>query len=177
MIPVVISTYPGREDWLTDLMTDLPDSWDVHVINGWELDAIRYGAHFLDCKRFMHLQDSWRIHRPAFVAAAVAKHPASIAFTNDPVMFGCYTGVFEQAVLADIDIPEVEDKAHAIRLEIDWTASYVAACYPNTPAVLFRHVLHDWHGTVTERHGRPNLMISTPEVTKYKGTWQGRSIA
>jgi hypothetical protein len=174
MIPVVISTYPGREEWLTDLMTDFPTHWDVHVVHGWELDAIRYGFN-LGSKRFLHLQDSWRIHRAGFVEAAIDRHKASIAFTNDPVLFGCYTGVFERDVLDKIEIPEVEDKADAIRLEIEWTSTYVEAC-PNTPAVLFKHVLHDWHGTVTERHGRTNLMISTPEVTKYKGTWQGRSI-
>ena len=167
---IVIGTSPGREAWATDALASLNGQGALLLSqHEYELGKLRWMIEHTDVERFWFLQDSVIVHDPAFLQHGLAITGA-VALCADPVPYGMYMGVYDRDLLLQVGIPRVEDKRHAIRLEVEWTQRYCAAA--GSVTVLYPE-LSDRNATgIVDRHGRPNLVLSNLAITKYKGTWQ-----
>ena len=164
----VIGSSPDRQAWLADCSASLGREHIAVVSYGYELAKIAWVMENTTVDRFFFLQDSWQVKSPAFWDL-LEQFEGSVALTQDPYFFGCFTGVYERHIIDRIGVPVVEDKAHSILLEIDWHRRYVEASVE--PTVLFPE-LTDANATgVVERHGRKNLVLENDLVVKWKGTW------
>jgi hypothetical protein len=80
-----------------------------------------------------------------------------------------YLGVYDRRTLRQVGIPEVHDKATAIRLETEWTRLYCEAAGP--VRVLFPDLADRNAVGIEHRNGRDNLVLRNGSLTKWKGTW------
>lgn len=167
---IVLMAFPGREVWLDQCMKSIGKR-DVMILSGYghELDKIRWVYENTNIDRFLLLQDSMVIKDQTFFDLALS-HPKSVAFSNCPVKFGMYMGVFCRETLAKTNMPVVRDKEHGIELEISWANEY---SYHEPDAPLLFETFHDHHAKgVVNLHGRRNLVLENEYIIKYKGTWR-----
>lgn len=175
IVPVVVSTGPGRGGWLGDCLGSISRGNLTVCLSrtGGELGALRMiyeGTHWT---RWLMLQDSTVVTDQAlFDVVDQVSGPALVA--PRPCM---YMALFERSVLDRLSIPDVPagvDRELAIRHECQFMDAYVSAC----AAAGFRvpvidPTLADGYAAGTEmRHGRLNLVLRGRYLTKYKGTWR-----
>lgn len=161
MMPVVVSTWWGREAWAAQCLASLDSDWHVHVVHGWELDAIRHGAT-LDCERFLLLQDSVQVLDPLALELALGDEGDPQLL---PVGQSGFNGVYKPQRLRAVGMPAVDGKEHSIHLEAHWVAAY-------RPSGVVWPQLDDKTGIVREHLGRRNLVLDNGVIRKFKGTWR-----
>jgi hypothetical protein len=164
---IVVATTPGREDWLKQCLESIEQPVFVLSDHTFELGKIHTIFHKTNIDRFMFLQDSVVVKDQNIFK--LLDDEGSIAFTNDPVPFGMYMGVYERSVLEKIYIPLPRTKQDAIKYEIEWTKIYCSqapklkTAYPE---------LCDQNATRKEFvFGRENLVLENDYLIKYKGNW------
>lgn len=167
---IVVGTAAGRSAWLTGCLASLPHRHVLAVYRyEYEIGKLRWVTEFHpELTRFWFLQDTVVVHDTSFLADAL-DHEGSVPLCNDPAPFGMFMGVYERDVLLEVGLPEVTDKRHAIRLEIEWTRRYWDAA--GRPPALFPELRDANAVGVEHRHGRDNLVLRNEYLTKYKGTW------
>ena len=167
---IVLMTFPGREVWLDQCIKSIGKR-DVVVLSGYghELDKIRWVCENTNIERFVLLQDSMIIKDQSFFELAMS-NPKSVAFSNCPVKFGMYMGVFCRETLLKTHMPVVRDKEHGIELEVSWANEY-SHYEPDAPLLFDK--FHDHYANGTKQlHGRINLVLENDYIIKYKGTWR-----
>ena len=166
---IVIGTSAGREHWATDALASLTGH-GVLVLSQYEyeLGKLRWVLEHTDIQRFWFLQDSVIIHDADFLHAALDMQGA-VALCGHPVPYGMYMGVYDRRTLRQVGIPEVTDKATAIRLEVEWTRLYCEAAGP--VHVCFPDLCDRNAVGIEHHHGRDNLLLRNESISKWKGTW------
>lgn len=158
--PVVIGSRPGSP-WLADCLTSIPPDRDVkiHHTGGYEIAALRTACRHYD--RFLFLQDSTQVLDPAFWDL-IDTTPPTWLFGWPPM----YMAVFHREDLAPVlaEAPDVMTKESSIVWERDLTDHLG---YP----YLWPEVV-DTTGRIERRHERTNLVLETPYLRKWKGTWR-----
>lgn len=165
---IVIGTTPGREQWLQQCMKSIQRPVLVLSDFSFELGKIKWIFEQTNIERFMFLQDSVVIKNQQ-IFELLDRDKGSIAFSNDPGMFGMYLGIYERKTLEMIDIPQPKSKAESIAYELSWTESYCKA------ARNVRLAFSDLGDTKSKRKehlfGRENLVLENDFLIKYKGNW------
>lgn len=177
MIPLVISTGQDRWPWLQQCLASIPGGVPVTIASsgphgGGELAAIRMihdGEHW---PRWLMIQDSCELIGDGLLRLAdQANGPALVA--PRPSM---YLAVYERAVLDKLPMPALADgdREAAIHHETEWMDAYVETAQRlgyDVPVLLPE--LRDGLARRTEAlHGRMNLVLESPHLRKYKGTWR-----
>lgn len=163
---VVISTSPGREDWVKEILGSITRPVVVISDFGYELGKIKWVFENTNCDRFLFLQDSLVV-RDESLFDLVFESPGSSCIMDVPSCFGSYMGVYERTVLSKIEIPMITTKEESIFHEIDWTRRYVALCEKFSHPV---NVVHKEIETV-RKFGRENLLYVNQFYEKWKGDW------
>lgn len=177
MTPLVVSTGAGRWPWLRDCLASVPGGRPVTVASsgphgGGELAAIRMIHELERWPRWLMIQDSCELIGDGLLKLADdLRGPALVA--PRPSM---YLAVYERAVLDRMTIPVLADgdREAAITQECAFMDAYVAVAESlglDVPVLLpdFR----DGNASGTrERHGRINLVLESPHLRKWKGTWR-----
>ena len=167
---IVIPSVPGREHWVRDCLASIKRPTLVLSQDNWEIDKMRWLLHNTTFDRFLFLADSIVVKDNAFFDMAFSAGPRNVAVCNCPLKFGMYLGVFHRDTIAQLDLPVIADKEHAIAMEVH-LAHQVQALDPEAP-MLFTD-FHDRLSKGTEhRHGRINLVLENDYLIKYKGTWR-----
>lgn len=165
---IVVGTTPGREEWLTQCLKSITKPVLVLSDFTYELGKINWVFNYTKVERFMFLQDSVVV-KDEKLFELLYNDKGSIAFTNDPSMFGMFMGVYERSHLGRIDIPVPKSKAESIAYEMSWTKSYCQA------AKNVRLAFTDFTDAKSKRKetifGRLNLVIENDFLIKYKGNW------
>jgi hypothetical protein len=163
---IIISTSPGREDWVKEILTSI--SRPVIVISdfGYELGKIKWAYENTNCDRFLFLQDSLVV-RDESLFDQVFEVSGSSCIMDVPSCLGSYMGVYERSVLSRLDIPEISTKEESIFFEIDWTQKYIALCENFSHPV---SIVHKEIETV-RKFGRENLLYVNQYYEKWKGDW------
>lgn len=171
---IVICTTPGREAWLRDCIDSIhrtaSDKWQVLVLSdfNFELGKIRWLLDNTTLDRWFLLHDTIVVHSAELFAQAFAQ-PASCAISDCPVKFGMYLGVYTRSTLNALErIPQPNRKDEAIFWERQFADEYCAV--ENVPTLCPEFTDANAVGQ-EERHGRNNLVLQHPWLTKYKGTW------
>lgn len=164
MLPVVIGTAPGREEWLADclesiLNTDTEDHRHVlvHDKGGYEVAALRTGFQHFD--RFLFLQDSVTILSATFWDV-IDSHIGPCWLTGHPPMM---LGIHDTTVLPFL--PSAVTKEEAITLE--WELPQQLTWPTIWPDILDASALRTEH-----KHGRHNIVLGNALFEKHKGTWR-----
>ena len=163
---VVISTSPGRENWVKEILSSI--SGPVIVVSnfGYELGKIRWVHENTNCDRFLFLQDSVVI-RDESLFEQVFRSPGSSCIMDVPSCLGSYMGVYERKVLSRIEIPKIDTKEESIFHEIDWTKKYIAQCESFSHPVTIEHKEVE----TVRKFGRENLLYINQYYEKWKGDW------
>lgn len=165
---IVVGTTPGREDWLQQCLKSIHRPVLVLSDHTFELGKIHTVFHKTNIDRFMFLQDSVVI-KDQGVFNLLDQEQGSIAFTNDPVPFGMFMGVYERTVLEKVFIPVPATKAESIQYELEWTKIYCSQAFQLKTAY---PELCDRNATRKEVvFGRENLVLENDYLIKYKGNW------
>lgn len=163
---IVIATTPGRELWLKDCLESLNRPCLILSDFTYELGKIRWCAHNLK-EKFLFLQDSVIIKSHDWIDE-VLEFPGSTALTDDPRVYGMYMGVYEPDLLLQTSLPQVHNKAEAIRYEIDWTCEYAGI---SNPRVLWSDLKDAKHNGEVTRHGKLCRILENDFIIKYKSNW------
>lgn len=177
VIPLVVSTGAGRWPWLADCLASIPSGVPVMIASsgphgGGELAAIRMIYEHEHWPRWLMIQDSCELIGDGLLHLAAAAHgPALVA--PRPSM---YLAVYERAVLNTMPIPTIGDgdREAAIQHETEFMDAYVDAAREagfEVP-VLLPELADGLASRVEPRHGRMNLVLESPHLRKYKGTWR-----
>ena len=165
---IVVGTTPVREEWLAQCLKSITKPVLVLSDFTYELGKINWVFNNTKIERFMFLQDSVIVKNEKLFEL-LDNDKGSIAFTNDPSMYGMYMGVYERVHLAKIDIPVPKSKAESIMYEMSWTGSYCQV------AKNVRLAFTDFTDSKSQRKetifGRPNLVLENDFLIKYKGNW------
>jgi len=171
---IVICTTPGRDGWLADCLESVhataSDKWPLIVLSdfSFELGKIRWLLANTTLDRWFLLHDTVVVHNADLFTQAFSK-PLSCAVSTCPTKFGMYLGVYARRTLERLErIPQPDTKDQAIFWEKAFADEY---CAVEDVPVLFTD-FDDAHAPFEEeRHGRNNLVLTNPHLTKYKGTW------
>jgi hypothetical protein len=163
---VVISTSPGRENWVKEMLCSI--SRPVVVVSdfGYELGKIKWVFENTNCDRFLFLQDSLVI-RDESLFEQVFEAKGSSCIMDTPSCLGSYMGVYERSVLSKIDIPVIHTKEDSIYFEIEWTQRYIELCESFSHPI---SIVHKELETV-RKFGRENLLYVNQYYEKWKGDW------
>jgi hypothetical protein len=163
---VVISTSPGRENWVHEILSSI--SRPVIVVSdfGYELGKIKWVYENTNCDRFLFLQDSLVI-RDETLFDQIFEVSGSSCIMDVPACMGSYMGVYERSVLSKIKIPDISTKKESIFYEVEWTKKYIASCES------FSHPLIVAHKEIetVRKFGRENLLYVNQYYEKWKGDW------
>ena len=163
---VIISTSPGRENWVKEMLCSI--SRPVIVVSdfGYELGKIKWVFENTNCDRFLFLQDSLVIRDEALFDQ-VFEAKGSSCIMDIPACLGSYMGVYERSVLSKIDIPVIYTKEESIFFEIEWTQRYIKLCENFSHPI---SIVHKELETV-RKFGRENLLYVNQYYEKWKGDW------
>lgn len=168
---IVVNTAPGREHWLADTLKSIGDRESLVVSQwGWELGGIRWVYENTTIDRFLFMQDTIVVKDPGFFDLAFDASPGSVSVCDCPNRYGLYFGVFTRDSLAQVELPQVRDKEHAIELEAAWAKQY-DAIEPDAP-LLFTDFRDSTAKRTEVRYGRVNLRLENDYLIKWKGTWR-----
>lgn len=174
-MPVVVSTGPGRGDWVRDCLNSIsvPNVTVCKSQAGGELGAIRMIHEGTRWPRFLLLQDSVVVtDQQLFDLVDEVDGPLLLA--PRPCM---YLAVYERSVLNEMDVPDVPagvDRELAIRHEIDFCDAYVRRAEQAgfVVPVLFPEFTDRNAVGQVHHNGRLNLVLENGHLRKYKGTWR-----
>ena len=142
---VVIGTSPGREFWVSDILSSISRPAIVVSDFGFELGKIRWVFENTNCERFLFLQDSVVI-RDESLFDLLFESPGSSCIMCEPSCYGSYMGVYQ---------------------EITWTKKYVQSCNElNHPVT----ITHQKFKSI-RKNGRENLVYLNEYYEKWKGDW------
>ena len=163
---VVISTSPGRENWVKEILESITRPVLVVSEFGYELGKIKWIFENTNCDRFLFLQDSLVIRDESLFDQVFEAHGSS-CIMDVPSCLGSYMGVYEREVLSRIEIPVITTKSESIRFETEWTQEYIRACDS------FSHPLAIVHKELetVRKFGRENLLYINQYYEKWKGDW------
>jgi hypothetical protein len=163
---IVISTSPGRENWVKEILTSI--SRPVIVISdfGYELGKIKWAYENTNCDRFLFLQDSLVV-RDESLFEQVFEVSGSSCILDVPSCLGSYMGVYERSVLSQLEIPEINTKEESIFFEIEWTQKYIALCenFSHPVSIVNKEI------ETVRKFGRENLLYVNQYYEKWKGDW------
>lgn len=165
---VVIGSSPDRSQWLEQCSSSLGVDHIAVVNYGFELAKFRWVVENTTVDRFLFLQDSWMVKDAKFWDL-LAETNGSVSLNRDPYFFGCYAGVYESDIVAEIGVPVVSSKREAVTLEIAWNRKYVSLA--GEPPVLFPELCDANATRKVELFGRENLVLENEYLVKFKGTW------
>lgn len=163
---IVVSTAPGRAEWVKYCLESINVPCIVVSGYGYELGKIKWVYDNTDVDRFIFLQDSMVI-RNNDLLMSLFDIEGSACLMCDPSHMGSYIGLYERKTLDKIDIPVINKKSEAIRYEIEWNQKYIAACEK------FSHPIDIKHETIftVMRNGRENMVYVNELYEKWKGDW------
>ena len=163
---IVIGTSPGREFWVSDILSSISRPAIVVSDFGFELGKIRWVFENTNCERFLFLQDSVVI-RDESLFDLLFESPGSSCIMCEPTCYGSYMGVYERKILSKLGIPIVTTKEESIIQEITWTKKYVQSCNElNHPVT----ITHQKFKSI-RKNGRENLVYLNEYYEKWKGDW------
>jgi hypothetical protein len=170
MIPIVIATTPGRENWLTQCLGSLGDKTAIVLSDySFELGKIKWVYDNTCLDRWLLLQDSVVVKDHRFFDL-LEEYPHSVAVSNCPTVFGMYLGVYSRDTLSAVGIPKVNSKEEAIHYEVAWSNKY---CSVENVPVLFTDFADGNSKGFRYVFGRNNMVIENEYLIKYKGNWYG----
>jgi hypothetical protein len=163
---VVISTAPGREEWVKEILSSISRPCIVVSDYGFELGKLKWVLDNTNAERFLFLQDSLVIRDENFIDL-IFEQSGSACLLCTPKCLGAYLGLYERKVLERVGIPTCSTKEDAIRYEIEWTSFYINNC-PE-----FRHTLPLAQREIRtlRKFGRENLVLVNDYYEKWYGNW------
>ena len=164
---IVIGTTPGRENWLNDCLSSLNKPCLVLSDFSYELGKINWCKKHIN-KPFFFFQDSVVFKSTDWIDELFDRKK-SVALTNDPSSYGMYMGIYDPIILNMVEIPKVENKAEAIKYEIEWTSKYVN--YAVDVDIAFPELCDSRASGKEVRYGRECLVLENEYLIKYKGNW------
>lgn len=164
---VVISTSPGRAQWVNDCLSSLSVPAIVVSTNNYELGAIKWVYENTNIDRFILLQDSIVIRNNDLLMSIFDTEGSSCLMCT-PQCLGSYLGLYERHILDQLDIPVVSGKIESIEYETKWTRQYINQCEKFSHPVNIEHKIIE----TIHRHGRENQVSVNNLYEKWKGTWR-----
>ena len=163
---IVISTSPGRSEWVKHCLESINVPCLVVSGYGYELGKIKWVYENTNIDKFIFLQDSVVIRNNELLMS-LFESEGSACLMCDPSHMGSYLGLYERKILDRIDIPIISKKSESISNEIEWTKRYIEACDH------FSHPVDLKHETIftVMRNGRENMLYVNDLYEKWKGDW------
>lgn len=168
---VIVSSFRTRI-WLNDLLKSI-GNWDKQKVvvhynsednNQYEIGGIKRGL-LEGFEEFLLLHDTCLIKsKSLFKVIFDDFYGSSVSISPD---FLSYLGKYRRETLLKCTIPEVNSKKTAVDEETRFNREYIS----KEP---FYHVLYpefDINYRFEEKHGRNNMVLESPALIKYKGTW------
>ena len=167
---VVISTSPGREVWVQEILSSINRPCVVVSDFGYELGKIRWVLENTTAERFVFLQDSVVVRDESFIDLLFEAKGSSCLMCT-PKCLGAYLGLYERKVLEITGVPFCNSKEDSIRFETEWTAKYIENCSEfNHPLPILQKKFH-----TLRKFGRENLVYVNDYYEKWYGNW-GESV-
>lgn len=164
---IVIGTTADGSRWVDQLYATLRCECPVVKVCAWELDCIAYGAERFD--EFVFLPQSTEIIDNDLWRLVFTEHKGrSVSLAQHPTTFGMYLGKYRSAILRAIDIPAVHNKHDAIYWEDRWMLPYLEL---EPDVVTLGDLPHS--NVFAEKFGRLNMVVESPWLRRYKGSWNG----
>lgn len=166
-VPVVIvinEAYKAPHDWLLALEEKyavIPNYYNLYSPG--VLQAAIDHTHF---DEFLHLHDSCEVKDPALFDLVFRQYEgASVSLSHNFLM---YIGKYRRETLEQVGIPRVTTKREEHAQEFEWNAKYIAA-----EPKLINPLLPEFgdSGVFEDKFGRKNMILDSPYIRKYKGTW------
>jgi len=128
----------------------------------YELGVIRWVYEHTDLDEFLLLQDSVIVKQYDWIDE-VFDYRGSVSLSHKHYFM--YMGKYTRDGLSKLEIPIIQSKRESVLHEDEWTSKYANLNDTKTLWPLFDT------DTFEERHGRRNMVLENPHLSKYKGTW------